>query len=106
MSDAGDDGSGVDYDDDGDGGGEGKAKRRRRKKDDWSPASKPDRSTKQPQNKCETCQYTWYPRGKSRSLKCPSCGSRNVKVLGGCCGPAALLALSLFAGTILLVILL
>ncbi len=38
-------------------------------------------STKRPQNKCEDCSYTWYPRGKQQSLKCPSCGGRNVSVI-------------------------
>ncbi len=38
-------------------------------------------STKRPQNKCEDCSYTWYPRGKHQSLKCPSCGGRNVSVI-------------------------
>ena len=24
---------------------------------------------------CWSCFYTWYPRGKNISLKCPNCGS-------------------------------
>ena len=32
-------------------------------------------------NICEKCQYTWYPKGHDVSLKCPSCGSSQVKVL-------------------------
>lgn len=38
-------------------------------------------STKRPQNKCEDCSYTWYPRGKQQSLKCPNCGGMNVSVV-------------------------
>ncbi|MDR6924804.1 cell envelope integrity protein TolA [Pseudomonas sp. BE134] len=38
-------------------------------------------STKRPQNKCEDCFYTWYPRGKQRSLKCPNCGERNISIV-------------------------
>lgn len=36
--------------------------------------------TKRPQNICEDCKYTWYPRGKDVSPKCPRCGSTNTKV--------------------------
>ena len=32
-------------------------------------------STYRPQNVCHSCGYTWYPRGKNVSLKCPSCGN-------------------------------
>lgn len=39
-------------------------------------------ATKRPQNKCKSCSYTWYPRGKSLSLKCPSCGSSQVTIVG------------------------
>ena len=38
------------------------------------------RRTKRPQNICEDCKYTWYPRGKQVSLRCPRCGSTNTKV--------------------------
>ena len=34
--------------------------------------------TKRPQNHCKTCGYTWYPRGKSISHKCPRCGSEDT----------------------------
>lgn len=34
--------------------------------------------TKRTQNVCKTCKYTWYPRGKSLSHKCPKCGSEDV----------------------------
>ena len=53
--------------------------------------------TKRPQNKCGKCGYTWYPRGKSVSLKCPSCGSAKV----GLAGPG-LLGGALFVGYLLL----
>lgn len=39
--------------------------------------------TKRPQNVCGSCGYTWYPRGKSVSLKCPKCGGGKVKIAGG-----------------------
>ena len=26
------------------------------------------------------CDYSWFPRGKNRSRKCPSCGCKDVKV--------------------------
>jgi hypothetical protein len=35
------------------------------------------------QNKCKKCSYTWYPRGKNLSMKCPSCGSAEVGFAGG-----------------------
>jgi hypothetical protein len=31
--------------------------------------------TQRPQNECEACGYTWYPRGKNLSARCPNCGS-------------------------------
>lgn len=34
--------------------------------------------TKRPLNLCE-CGYTWYPRGKDLSLRCPRCGSEEVR---------------------------
>lgn len=34
-----------------------------------------------PQNRCTDCTYTWYPRGKNRSLRCPNCGSGAVEVV-------------------------
>ena len=40
-------------------------------------------STKRSQNKCDACGYTWYPRGKDKSLKCPNCGSNEVSIIGG-----------------------
>ncbi len=47
--------------------------------------------TKRSQNKCKKCGYTWYPRGKSISLKCPACGSSEVKYAGGGLGILALI---------------
>ena len=35
-------------------------------------------STLRSQNLCTDCGYTWYPRGKDLSNKCPNCGGRNV----------------------------
>lgn len=36
--------------------------------------------TKRPQNWCHSCGYSWYPRGKDRSLNCPKCGDEDVEV--------------------------
>lgn len=42
-----------------------------------------------PQNCCKTCGYTWFPKGKNLSNKCPNCGSPNVQYVPnygiGCC---------------------
>ena len=35
-------------------------------------------ATYRPKNECDRCGYTWHPRGKNRSLRCPSCGCRDV----------------------------
>jgi len=37
------------------------------------------RLTKRPQNKCGYCKYTWHPRGKNISNRCPNCGSNDVR---------------------------
>jgi len=43
--------------------------------------------TKRHQNKCKSCGYTWYPRGKDLSAECPKCGSSEVSYSGcGCAG--------------------
>ena len=57
-------------------------------------------STKRPQNTCKGCGYTWFPRGKSLSLKCPSCGSQDVKAAGGWGGAGILVvaAMMIFGG--------
>jgi hypothetical protein len=34
--------------------------------------------TFRPKNECNRCNYTWHPRGKNRSLKCPHCGCRDI----------------------------
>jgi len=41
------------------------------------------RLPKRPQNEClkKSCQYTWYPRGKDLSNKCPECGSKAVQIV-------------------------
>lgn len=54
--------------------------------------------TKRAQNKCKKCGYTWYPRGKNISLKCPSCGSSEVGFAGGglLLGGLALLVIAIF----------
>jgi uncharacterized OB-fold protein len=39
-------------------------------------------ATKRPQNKCKSCGYTWYPRGKSISIKCPNCGGGKISTVG------------------------
>jgi predicted nucleic acid-binding Zn-ribbon protein len=38
-------------------------------------------ATKRQQNKCNSCGYTWYPRGKNISLKCPSCGGSEISIV-------------------------
>lgn len=48
-------------------------------------------TTKRSQNKCKKCGYTWYPRGKSISRKCPSCGSSEVGFAGSGIGIIALI---------------
>ncbi|PVX35237.1 hypothetical protein C8C92_1816 [Janthinobacterium sp. 78] len=35
-------------------------------------------TTKRIENKCMDCEYTWFPRGKDLSIKCPNCGNRNI----------------------------
>ena len=67
-----------------------------------------------PQNRCNACGYTWYPRGKNVSLRCPGCGSGDVEVvtipaavvLGGLIGLSAvvLIALALPAAAALCVV--
>lgn len=37
-------------------------------------------STQRPRNLCQYCTYTWYPRGRNLSVKCPHCGSENVSL--------------------------
>lgn len=65
----------------------------------WSRRQKNDgvfmASTKRAQNKCKKCGYTWYPRGKHVSLKCPDCGSTEVGFAGGGWGLIALLVIGI-----------
>lgn len=37
--------------------------------------------TLRPKNRCDDCSYTWHPRGKNVSLRCPNCRSTNVSVV-------------------------
>lgn len=39
-------------------------------------------ATKRSQNKCLDCKYTWYPKGKDLSARCPECASINVTYAG------------------------
>ncbi|ABR91827.1 Uncharacterized conserved protein [Janthinobacterium sp. Marseille] len=39
-------------------------------------------ATKRSQNKCLDCKYTWYPKGKDLSARCPECASVNVTYAG------------------------
>lgn len=56
--------------------------------------------TKRSQNKCKTCSYTWYPRGKNLSHKCPKCGSEDVGYAKGglILGAVVVAAFALFGG--------
>lgn len=59
-------------------------------------------ATKRSQNKCDACGYTWYPRGKDKSLKCPSCGSNNVSIVNvSIVGGGGLILLTLFIGGVI-----
>ncbi len=49
--------------------------------------------TKRLQNRCKACNYTWYPKGKNLSNKCPNCGSPDVTYAGTGC--AAIVAIGL-----------
>ena len=52
-----------------------------------------------PQNQCNRCAYTWFPRGKHRSLRCPGCGSKDIEIVepplrsSSGCGPVVLVAI-------------
>lgn len=57
------------------------------------------RGTKRPQNACRKCGHTWYPRGNNRSLKCPSCGNGDVKIVGpGVLGAVLLVGFLILSG--------
>ena len=47
--------------------------------------------TKRPQNRCNACGHTWYPRGKNKSHKCPKCGDSKVRIAGAASGAGALI---------------
>ncbi len=48
------------------------------------------RATYRPGNVCKTCGYTFYPRGHNVSLRCPNCGSRDIRMsYAGCVLPIA-----------------
>jgi hypothetical protein len=34
--------------------------------------------TLRPKNICESCRYTWYPKGNDLARQCPSCGSEDT----------------------------
>ncbi|MGI4982559.1 MAG: hypothetical protein ACRYGL_04360 [Janthinobacterium lividum] len=36
-------------------------------------------STLRPQNRCVACGYTWFPRGKSLSMRCPRCSGEDIE---------------------------
>ena len=48
------------------------------------------RKTIRPQNKCGTCGYTWYPKGKDQSHRCPKCQSTSTRIVGPTIGATAL----------------
>lgn len=52
--------------------------------------------TLRPHNRCSQCSYTWYPRGKNISLRCPSCGSTDVKMTVGCLSGPLVLGVPIF----------
>ncbi|MGI4856486.1 MAG: hypothetical protein ACRYHA_06100 [Janthinobacterium lividum] len=35
--------------------------------------------TLRPQNRCVACGYTWFPRGKSLSMRCPRCTREDIE---------------------------
>src|SRR5262245_53613280 len=37
--------------------------------------------TFRPLNRCRWDGYTWHPRGKDRSLKCPKCGRSDIEIV-------------------------
>jgi hypothetical protein len=51
---------------------------------------------RRPLNVCSSCGYTWYPRGKNLSLKCPNCGASTTQAGNSGCG-SVLVALGILA---------
>lgn len=43
-------------------------------------------TTKRPRNGCEICGHSWYPKGRNKSLKCPSCNGVRVVLYPGAYG--------------------
>lgn len=74
---------------------EQRRKRRRRKGDsDDYPSSQDPQPTKRTLNRCGQCNHTWYPKGRDVAVRCPECGSTQVKAEGqaaGGCGTTVLL---------------
>lgn len=58
------------------------------------------RATKRPLNKCGSCGHTWYPKGRSLSVRCPECRSTDTKKAGAGVGAVVLVlaALAIFGG--------
>jgi hypothetical protein len=58
------------------------------------------RTAKRPLNKCGSCGHTWYPKGRSLSVRCPECRTTGTKKAGAGVGAAVLFldALSVFGG--------
>lgn len=52
--------------------------------------------TLRPQNKCQSCGHTWYPRGKNVSAQCPNCKRTGVSRIksGGILGIIGLVVFS------------
>jgi hypothetical protein len=57
--------------------------------------------TYRPQNVCKQCRYTWHPRGKDLSRRCPNCGSNDIRFGCGGCG-CALIVIGLVVGLAIL----
>lgn len=53
------------------------------------------RTTKRPLNKCKDCGHTWYPKGRSVSLRCPNCRSTSTKKAGLGVGASILIVIGL-----------
>lgn len=51
--------------------------------------------TIRPQNKCGSCGYTWYPKGKNQSHRCPKCQSTSTSIVGPSIG-ATVLAVAVY----------
>lgn len=59
------------------------------------------RGTLRPQNLCKSCGYSWYPRGKSLSPKCPHCGSSDTSIdSSGCVGGGILVVVVVLLGVV------